>query len=83
MAFERLPQLRRPEETKVSARVLDVFYRPQAKPVDNTLGLLAESLERFNPNLQKYIQKKKKLLKRLILQKLKQIIIKIELTLKT
>ena len=58
MAFERLPQLRRPEETKVSARVLDVFYRPQTKPVDNTLGLLAESLERFNPNLQKYIQKK-------------------------
>ena len=58
MAFERLPQLRRPEETKVSARVLDVFYRPQTKPVDNTLGLLAESLERFNPNLEKYIQKK-------------------------
>ena len=58
MAFERLPQLRRPEETKVSARVLDVFYRPQTKPVDQTLSLLSESLERFNPNLQKYIQKK-------------------------
>tara|TARA_R100001440_G_scaffold778_1_gene2533 strand:- start:3639 stop:5339 length:1701 start_codon:yes stop_codon:yes gene_type:complete len=58
MAFERLPQLRKPEETKVSARVIDVFYRPQTKPVDQTLGLLAESLERFNPNLQKYIQKK-------------------------
>ena len=58
MAFERLPQLRRPEETKVSARVIDVFYRPQTKPVDETLGLLAQSLERFNPNLEKYIQKK-------------------------
>ena len=58
MAFERLPQLRRPEETKVSARVLDVFYRPQTKPVDQTLSLLSESLERFNPNLEKYIQKK-------------------------
>ena len=58
MAFERLPQLRRPEETKVSARVIDVFYRPQTKPVDQTLSLLSESLERFNPNLQKYIQKK-------------------------
>ena len=58
MAFERLPQLRRPEETNVSARVLDVFYRPQTKQVDQTLSLLSESLERFNPNLQKYIQKK-------------------------
>ena len=58
MAFERLPQLRKPEETKVSARVLDVFYRPQTKPVDQTLSLLSESLERFNPNLEKYIQKK-------------------------
>ena len=58
MAFERLPQLRRPEETKVSARVIDVFYRPQTKPVDETLGLLAQSLERFNPNLEKYIKKK-------------------------
>ena len=58
MAFERLPKLRNPEVTNVSARVIDVFYRPQKKPVDQTLGLLAESLERFNPNLEKYIQKK-------------------------
>ena len=58
MAFERLPKLRNPEVTNVSARVIDVFYRPQKKPVDQTLGLLAESLERFNPALNKYIEQK-------------------------
>ena len=65
MAFERLPKLRAPEETKVSARVIDVFYRPQTKPVDQTLSLLAESLERFNPSLDKYIQKKEEVTEKL------------------
>ena len=58
MAFERLPKLKNPEVTNVSARVIDVFYRPEKKPVDQTLGLLAESLERFNPALNKYIEQK-------------------------
>ena len=75
--------LRRPEETNVSARVLDVFYRPQKKPVDQTLGLLAESLERFNPALNKYIEQKEEVKKRYKLQKLSLTIIRIEKNIKT
>ena len=52
MAFSKLPKLKQPEPTNVSARVIDVFYRPQAKPVDDTVLLLAQSLDQLQPSLQ-------------------------------
>lgn len=58
MAFTKLPKLRAPEPTRVTARVINTFYKPEQEPVDGTPLLLAQGLEQFNSGLSKYISAK-------------------------
>ena len=58
MAFSKLPKLKAPEPTQVTARVINTFYKPEKEPLDGTPLILAESLEGFNKGLTKYIADK-------------------------
>jgi len=50
----QLPKLQKKEDVAVTSSVIDVFYRPDKKPVSPVLGELARSLSTVIPRLKEY-----------------------------
>ena len=53
-----LPKLRAPEQPRVTSVVVDTFYRPQTRPVSQSVGELAQSLSSLNKSLSIYNMEK-------------------------
>ena len=50
----QLPTIEKKEEVAVTSSVIDVFYRPQTRPVSQTVGNIARSLKGLVPQLENY-----------------------------